>query len=379
MSFKKWMTGLLACSALLLGTLSVAVQSAQASTQSAKAATLPATYGLTQPTSLGASFNLPKTPPKDEHVCFVNDGTTQYADESTQGLKAAAGVLGWQFTEIQANAEQPSTYAAAIVTAAQDGCTGVEIDGVNYANYEPAMSTAISHHMIVLDSNTGDSTGPDVITAARSSQVLEEVGYVTGNAIVADIKKHHPQGKVVIQNVEIPQYQSVYAPQLLGTQLAIARGCGSRCSIYVVSADISVVLGSNPSTPFVAALQTHPNTNYIITSPLTGGGLAAAIKQAGLTVPAIVGSQALAPQIKDLQSSNPSALGWVQTPWTVIGWFMADSFARYFEHLAVTDPWKSTPKPAWYITPKNVNTYTASGEVFPTNYQSEFKTMWKVG
>ena len=366
-----------ASAALFLGVIGLIAVSSDQAAGASTTTTLPATYGLTEPTSLGGNFPLTKVPPKNEHVCYINDGNP-LSTLNQQGEQAAAKLLGWKLTVIQANFEEPSSYAAGITSSEQAGCNAAVENGAIYANYKSAIPSAISAHMIIEDANTSNKVGKGVIQVLPSSQVEGAEGIVEANATWADIKKNYPKGKVLIQQATIPQYQSTFAPQLATYASTMKRFCGSRCSIYTVSVDITVANGASPSAPFIAALQKNPSTKYMIQNALTDHGVAAAVKQAGLTVPRIIGNVPLQAQLADLSSPNPTSVGWVAPFLVANGWYEIDALARYFTAAKNTYPWISVPFPLWFVMPTNVHVYESQDGAYPVGYQKLWGQMWKV-
>ena len=335
-------------------------------------------FALTDPTGLGGDFPLEHEAPKGKHVCFVDNGN-QYTELFRQGVQQATTALKWKLSVIQADQNVASSYGSAITSSEQAGCDGVIMPSAQYANYQSQIPGAIKRKMIILDANSSNTVGKGVIQvlSARKTQYYE--GAATANVVLKDIAEHHPKGDVTIQTVMVPQFASVFQPILDGFNRQIAVGCGSRCKLYTVTDDLSVATGPNPSAPFVAALQRNPGTDYMVQSGITDSGLVSALQQAGLKVPAIVGTAPLQSQLKDLRSADPTTVAWVAQPFITDGWFMVDGLVRHWAGEKNYDPWAAIPDVKWALYPDNVKKFLANGQsAFPMGYQKLFTTMWKI-
>lgn len=234
--------------------------------------------------------------------------------------------------------------------------------------------------MVIEDANTANTVGKGVIQVLGANQYQYYQGVATANAVLKDVREHHPTGKVLIQNVKVPQFGSVFAPILAGFSRQIAVGCGARCSIKTIKDDLGVVTGPNPSAPYVAAVQRNPDTDYLVPSGFTDSGIVAALQQAGLKVPTIIGTSPLRSQLQDLGSAHPRSAAWAAEDFITNGWFMVDGLVRYWAGEKEVDPWTKVPGLIWVITPANVEAYVAGGgEQFPPGYEQLFRAMWKVG
>jgi Periplasmic binding protein domain len=364
-------------------TSSAGAPTGAAQQQASKVPALPAglvpvsqSYGFTQPKTLNGDFPVKTKPPTGKHICFVENGN-QYSELFQQGAAAASKALGWDMTIVQANQSEASSYASAISSAEQAGCQAVIEVSALYANYQSAIPSARAHHMIILDANTANKVGPGVIQALDTNQSSYYSGEADANIVLRKIKSAHPTGNVSIMDADVPEFQSIFTPLLAGFKRQIAAGCGSRCSVYTITDDLSAITGSNPAAPFTAALQSHPGTDYISQSGFMVTDLASAVKQAGLPVPGIAVDGGLPAQVADLQSSDPSLLGINNQPFVTQGWFMIDALVRYFEHMPV-NPWTKVAQIRWIGTPQNVSKFKTLLNTYPVGYQQMFEKMWKV-
>ncbi|MEU3980504.1 hypothetical protein AB0F77_10395 [Streptomyces sp. NPDC026672] len=335
-------------------------------------------FALSPPTGLGGDFPLSKPAPKGKHVCFIDNGN-QYTELFRRGVEQATAALGWRVTVIQADQNVSSSYGSAVRSSGQAGCDGVIMPSAQYANYQSQIPGAIKRNMIILDANSSNTVGKGVVKVLSANKLQYYEGAATANVVLKHIAQHHPKGDVTIQTVMVPQFANVFDPILDGFNRQIAVGCGARCKIYTVTDDLSVATGPNPSAPFVAALQRHPETDYMIQSGITDSGLVAALQQAGLKVPAIVGTAPLQSQLRDLRSEQPTTVAWVAQPFITYGWFMVDGLVRYWADDKPYDPWAHHPDTKWALYPNNVEEFVDGGQsAFPKGYQQLFKSMWKI-
>ncbi|MEW1649102.1 substrate-binding domain-containing protein [Streptomyces sp. NPDC091219] len=335
-------------------------------------------FALSTPTGLGGNFPLKHDAPKGKHVCFVDNGN-QYTELFRQGVKQATTALGWRLTVIQADQNVASSYGSAVTSSAQAGCDGVIMPSAQYANYQSQVPGAAKRGMVIVDANSSNKVGKGVVKVLSASKLQYYEGAATANVVLKHMAEHHPKGDVTIQTVMVPQFENVFKPILDGFKRQIAVGCGARCKVYTVNDDLSVATGPNPSAPFVAALQRNPETDYMIQSGVTDSGLVAALQQAGLKVPAIIGTAPLQSQLRDLQSSHPTTVAWVAQPFITYGWFMVDGLVRYWADDKPYDPWAHLPDVKWALYPSNVKDFVDGGQsAFPKGYQQLFESMWKI-
>jgi len=362
--------------ALALITVQLGLVATESTSQAATPSKASANYSLdtTEPTTLGGYFPLPKRPPS-EHVCFEENGNS-LQEEFQQGVTAAAAALGWQLTIITINQAVPSSYGTGITSSEQANCNAVIVVASNYSNYSPQIASAVADHMVIEDTDSDNNVPQGVITSLRTSLVQSRVGQAEGRSAGTDAEKRY-HGKATVLTSETPQFIDISQPLVAGQRMGLEQTCPT-CKLDVISVDLSVTLGPDPSGPFVTAVQTDPSIKYVLA--VSSSPLPSAFTQAGLSVPRFYGADPGLNFLQNLETSNPDTYAWADQPSIVFGWYMIDSLARSFDHMKVTNPWNTaaTSPPVWVIDHANVKSFLAQNQNFPKNYQALFKKMWRI-
>jgi ABC-type sugar transport system substrate-binding protein len=338
------------------------IASAASDASSADAATL---Y-MTPPTKLLVTQTLKRRPPVEKAV-FLSNGIA-ITQELDSGAAAAAKALGWHYSTVSVNQNNPATIPSAMLSAINGGAKVVFESGTSDAVFKSALAVAKKKGTVVIDIASGNAPAPGITALVNNaSQDGPEWGKMVGLGIVADAGRSRTAANVLL--VTAP----VFATILGSTDQAAKRAISSRCAKCSVS-----TLGISPSDLFagkspqdvISYLQSHPGINYILEdSSLTDPGLVDALKAAGMSKIKIFGVAPVAQQISEVKAGQE--VGWVIDPFQVMGWMAVDAAAR-----AVTgsDPalYNSVGMPSYLLTKANASDPT---EV-PTGYQQQFKEMW---
>jgi ribose transport system substrate-binding protein len=328
----------------------------------------------TEPTNIDVTTPLSKPAPKGIKVVGLDDGL---AEESAyyQGMAAAAKVLGWSFSTQSINDSDLQTVISGATSAINAGAKAVVMVSELQSTIDKVLPLANQHHAVILDTISSNSAHPGQILAATSGHEFFTQGRY---AMAAILQKADAAGQVAhIGETFIPQFATALTPEENGAKQVLAQYC-PKCTMDRIDISFADVQSGAYVQDITSYLQTHPDVNYIFTQ---GGnlveGVIPALKQAGLKVPVIVGSDPTAASFSDLKAGQ--AEDWLVVPQQVLGWVWTDELARYFTG-GDYNVWNTTAfDPQWLITAQNVSQAGNTNNVeFPANYQSLFEKDWNV-
>ena len=328
----------------------------------------------TEPTNVDVTTPLSKPAPKGIKVVALDDGL---AEESAyyQGMAAAAKVLGWSFSTQSINDSNLQTVISGATSAINAGAKAVVMVSELQSTIDKVLPLAVQHHAVILDTISSNSAHPGQILAATSGHEFFTQGRY---AMAAILQKAAAAGQVAhIGETFIPQFATALTPEENGAKQVLAQYC-SQCTMDRINISFSDVQSGAYVQDITSYLQTHPDINYIFTQ---GGnlvqGVIPALKQAGIKIPVIVGSDPTAASFSDLKAGQ--AEEWLVVPQNVLGWVWTDELARYFTG-GDYNVWNTTAfDPQWLITAQNVSQAGNTNNVeFPADYQSLFEKDWDV-
>jgi ABC-type sugar transport system substrate-binding protein len=342
--------------------------STDAKTTSGSAAAAAVAPFLAPPTKLLVTRPLKRRPPVEKAV-FLSNGIaiTQQLDS---GAKAAAAALGWQYSTVSVNQNNPATIPSAMLSAINGGAHVVFVSGTAVAVFKPALAVARQKGTVVIDIASGNPPTPGITAFVNNaSQDGPEWGKMVGLGILADAAQNAKTANVLL--VTAPVFATILGSTDQAAKQTISSRCPS-CSVSTLEISPNDLFGGKAPQDVVSYLQTHPSINYILEdSSLTDPGLTEALKAAGMSGTKVFGVAPVQPQIAAVAAGQET--GWVIDPLQVMGWMAVDAAAR-----AVTgsDPtlYNAQGMPSYLLTKANASDPT---EV-PTDYQQQFKEMWHV-
>jgi ribose transport system substrate-binding protein len=327
-----------------------------------------------EPTSVGVTTPLSKPAPKGIKVVGLDDGIV---DENLyyQGMAAAANSLGWSFSKQSINDSNPQTVISAATSAINAGAKAVVMVSELQSTIDKILPLAVQHHAVILDTISSNSAHPGQILASTEDHEFSTQGrYV----IAAILQQANASGQVAhIGETFIPQFATGLVPEENGAKQVLAQYC-PKCTMDRINVSYEDVTNGAYVQDIASYLQTHPDINYLFaTNAFFVNGLVPALKQAGIPIPKIVGTEPTAANFSALKTG--AAQEWFYVPQQVLGWVWTDELARYFtgDNYNI---WNTTAfDPQWLMTAQNVQQVPNVNDLNPpANYQAQFEKLWGV-
>jgi ribose transport system substrate-binding protein len=327
-----------------------------------------------EPTTVGVTTPLSKPAPKGIKVVGLDDGIV---DENLyfQGMAAAANSLGWSFSKQSINDSNPQSVISAATSAISAGAKAVVMVSEQQSTIDKILPLAVQHHAVVLDTISSDSAHPGQILASTEDHEFSTQGrYV----IAAILQQAAASGQVAhIGETFIPQFATGLLPEENGAKQVLAQYC-PKCTMDRINVSYEDVTNGAYVQDIASYLQTHPNINYLFaTNAFFVNGLVPALKQAGIPIPKIVGTEPTAANFSALKAG--AAQEWFYVPQQVLGWVWTDELARYFtgDNYNI---WNTTAfDPQWLMTAQNIQQVPNVNDLNPpADYQAQFEKLWGV-
>ena len=327
-----------------------------------------------EPTSVGVTTPLSKPAPKGIKVVGLDDGIV---DENLyyQGMAAAAKSLGWSFSKQSIDDSNPQTVISAATSAINAGAKAVVMVSELQSTIDKVLPLAVQHHAVILDTISSNSAHPGQILASTEDHEFSTQGrYV----IAAILQQAAASGQVAhIGETFIPQFATGLVPEENGAKQVLAQYC-PKCTMDRINVSYEDVTNGAYVQDIASYLQTHPDINYLFaTNAFFVNGLVPALKQAGIPIPMIVGTEPTAANFSALKTG--AAQEWFYVPQQVLGWVWTDELARYFtgDNYNI---WNTTAfDPQWLMTAQNVQQVPNVNDLNPpANYQAQFEKLWGV-
>jgi ribose transport system substrate-binding protein len=327
-----------------------------------------------EPTSVGVTTPLSKPAPKGIKVVGLDDGIV---DENLyyQGMAAAANSLGWSFSKQSINDSNPQTVISAATSAINAGAKAVVMVSELQSTIDKILPLAVQHHAVILDTISSNSAHPGQILASTEDHEFSTQGrYV----IAAILQQANASGQVAhIGETFIPQFATGLVPEENGAKQVLAQYC-PKCTMDRINVSYEDVTNGAYVQDIASYLQTHPDINYLFaTNAFFVNGLVPALKQAGIPIPKIVGTEPTAANFSALKTG--AAQEWFYVPQQVLGWVWTDELARYFtgDNYNI---WNTTAfDPQWLMTAQNIQQVPNVNDLNPpADYQAQFEKLWGV-
>jgi ABC-type sugar transport system substrate-binding protein len=346
---------------------SAGVAAAQAAVQAAE----------TVPSTIPETVALPHAPAPGTKVAFLTCSATA-CSLLNPGFMAAAQALGWKPTVITYNTATPGQ---ALQQAIDAGNKYIATTSIELSEITPQLQEAKAKGIAVFGAYTPDTpqgAGNGLYGVAQDITASGVAGKLLPEWMVADSGGH-----AHAVYVTIPIYPSLNAGQTVAQQVFKQQCPG--CSLGVLPLSLTQVGSGQTPSAVVSYLQAHPNTNYVYLSfQDLFPGLVSALKTAGLAGKVkIVGQEAQQPELQSLIDGTSSA--WSILPEPYVMWVVVDWMARLAVGMHLTpDIVAAGDNPEAFLV---TNASQAQAQLAqsggnwpgPTNYQQQFKALWKVG
>jgi ribose transport system substrate-binding protein len=344
-------------------------QSTAAAPSSTTKAPASTTVDYTQrPTSVGVTEPVGKPIPSGKTIAWVNCTNPQCVTAGKE-LQAAGRVLGWDVKTIAPTGADVSSSQAAFEQA-----LALKPDAIAYIL--GAFPTAVIHRQL---QKAADAKIPIFPAAATEPGVPGLVGIVYGTEYL--VKSQEAAGEYAGSKVSAGM--TVGLPTVLGyspaataaTNAAITAGVKKTCPTCTTKV-VPIPPSQIPDAPKIIAnaARTNPKMKWIQSSldSVTGKGLTAALRGAGLTDVKFAGTGAIEDGVQRVRDGEEE---FVEVyPIRELGWQVADMMARHFVGASVApDAGGAGPNP-WLITKSTVpptNTFPVVAD-----YQQQFERLW---
>jgi ribose transport system substrate-binding protein len=294
------------------------------------------------------------------------------------GFTAAAQALGWKPTIITYNSATPGQ---ALQQAIDEGNKYIATTSIEISTITPQLQEAKAKGIAIFGAYTPDTpqgAANGLYGVAQDMQASETAGKLLPEWMIADSKGH---ANAVY--VTIPIYPSLNAGQTVAQQV-FKQDCPA-CTLGVLPLSLTQVGSGQTPSQVVSYLQSHPNTNYVYLSfQDLFPGLIAALKQAGLDSKVkVVGQEAQQPELQSLIDGTTAAWSILPEPYEM--WVVVDWMARLAVGQQLTpDIVAAGSNPEAFLV---TNSSQAQAQLSqnggnwpgPTNYEQQFKALWKVG
>jgi ribose transport system substrate-binding protein len=285
----------------------------------------------------------------------------------TQAFTQAADLLGIK-THIWDGQASPALFNQGIQLAVSQKASGILI-------------LAIAPSLVTNSLKQAEAAGIPVVDAFNGSPSAPLVDGVKAHLTPSFVQLGAQMADFVMSQTNcnahaVLYYASIYTSQVLLDQGAAAefkRLCPS-CSFAAVNVDPNTVATQLSGTT-QTYLQTHPNTNYLMSAyDALPEYMIAGEKQLGKSVPLV--SQGTA-NLSIVRSGGLVKAEVTYPPYEIIAWFYLDQIMRV---MAGTSP-STTKMSLVTLDHGNVGANDNNNTLFPgfANYQAKFKSLWGIG
>ena len=324
------------------------------------------TAAMASPTKINQTVPLNSKPASGKTIVFIQCELAACADIES-GVAAGAAAAGWNFKQLTFKTSDPTSLVTAMKQALQYKPYAVSFSG----EAEPVWASEVSAYQAA-----GVKIVPVVIgPATTSSTVPVNIGDFTnggvslGNWFVQDSAAN---GHALL--VDVPTFP-VLTEYITGMKQAISANCPN-CKTTSLDGTLAQIGGGTFISSIVTALKKDTSIKYVLVSDLIFvNGLTSALKAAGLNGIKVAGGQPEPSDLQNIKAGSEAAAALISNP--ILGWMVIDSLARLSEGMSV--PAGDGGAPQQLLTKANVTSTDLAAYVLPTDYPSQFKTLWKVG
>jgi ribose transport system substrate-binding protein len=324
------------------------------------------------PTSLGIDTPLSRQPDTGKHIALLQ---TPEAVSKTKydATTAAAEALGWDVTIIPLDGS-PEGAAKGFQQAIDLGVDGIGVGGAPRALYEDQLTDAVSKGIIVVQDSTTDQPVNGVSAVLDGPSQVEEWGRMDAAWITADSAG---TGNVLVFSV--PEYP-ILGVWSKGVNEGLAEWCPD-CTVTNIEISINDLVAGSVPQKVASEFTRNPDAKYAMFA--FGGmatGVQAALDQVSIEGIKIGGETPDAPNIQALKDGTEHQ--WSGFPTQILGWRIADAFARAFNGDDMA-PANDSLLPTQVLTQENIGAAPmdeASGVyVGYPEYEAAFKELWQLG
>ena len=341
--------------------------SAQASSHSTSQEQAYVAQYTSAPTTIEQSTPLNSTPPRGKSIVML--GTSNPSNvEIQKALSAAAGAVGWSYSEISFDSSQPASLQAAANQALLKHPSVVVEDGNPLDQFGVSTLTAYANAgiPILLASVTPVTLSKYVLGTPDGYTTEYNQGVLLANWFVSDSNGH---GNALIEHVPAFPVLGAFTD---GFQQTVAKECPA-CVLKFADVSFAQVSAGQTLSVVTTALKSDPSAKYLISDD--GDfviGINAALAGAGITGVKIAGVDVDAQGLAALRNHTESA--WVAYSPYYTGYAVMDLALRWVEGMPTAG--QDDKSPEQLLTPQNVGSTTLWNQ--PSDALQQFEKLWKV-
>jgi ribose transport system substrate-binding protein len=300
------------------------------------------------------------------------DGGNPQTHLMSEGVKAAATALGWNFKDIIVDQSNPSQVAASFLQALQFHPALVTTQGTPPQEWQSVLPDYEKAGVLLVPAfDSGDLTS----SAIPTMQVGGEPFFDQSAQMLADwfIQKSDGKGHALLVNLAGFPQSDLFQQSFLAQ---VSKNC-SGCSVSQTSITIPQAVGNQGAPVVVSAIRRDPSIKYVLTlnSPFLDG-LSSALSAAGLSDVQWGGASAGAADETAILAGGSETVG-VGAPELIAGWLAVDAGLRHMAGMSYPDGYGALP--IQLLTSDNKSDWTVAPSLEePANYAALFKATWKL-
>jgi ribose transport system substrate-binding protein len=321
---------------------------------------------IENPNSIGIDEPLSADIPSGKSVVFLRL-PFPVAARASEANAAAAKVLGWDYTAIDAGAT-PATAVSAFDAAIAKKPDAIIFGGYPASLFVKQIKQANAAGIVVESFSTGDGPTSGVL-ADLGLKDQDIFGQLSAAYFVANAGT---KGKAVMFTLASQPILTAYTDSFVKY---VKKWCPT-CETKIVDQQVTDVGTKTPGN-VVSFLQRNPSFKWAaFANGDLAGGVSAAIKTAGIKDVKIFGEVPTAANLENVAAGTEAS--WVGFPIDIQGWRVMDILARHFVGDDLTAA-IATPLPGQVITAENVKTVASDSKgqyVAVDGYADQFKKLW---
>jgi ribose transport system substrate-binding protein len=320
---------------------------------------------LKPPTPIMQTTPLPHKPSPGK-IVFIYNNLPDTIQE-TQGTEAAAKAVGWQYSQVLFDSNNPATLQAAFQTALTKKPTVVVTIGTPPSQFGASVIATYTKAgvPIVAASTWPVQTTNTILGIANGNGNSIQSGTVLGDWFVAD---SNGSGQALFVNAPIfPILNGVYDSFQSTTQALC-----SACKISTLTASLPEIASGGLDAAVVAYLQSHQSIKYVFFDLGTfADGITTALNAAGITDVKVAG-YAMDPEGAAAIRAGTEA-AWTGQSYYYVGYAIMDVALRHEEGVSTAG---DDVTPTQLLTKDNIGTISNWNQ--PTDSLAQFEKLWKV-
>lgn len=320
------------------------------------------------PTALGIDVPLSKAPEAGKRIALLQTPEPISKVKYDATVKAAE-LLGWEAIVIPMDGTPEGTQAA-FQQALDQKVDGIAIGGAPRALYEDQLAAAAAAGIPVIQDSTADTPTDGITAVIDGPNQVAEWGKMNAAWIAEDSQG---TGNVLVFNIQEYPILGVWRD---GLSAGMAEFC-PECTVTNVEVGVADFIAGKVPNLVASEFRRNPDAKYAMFA--IGGlttGVQAALDAAGITDVKIGGESPDAPNIQALKDGTEVL--WTGFPTVILGWRIADAFARAFngDDVAIAS---EALLPTQILTTENIGTApideTGTYIGYP-DYETAFKQLW---